>query len=369
MRAGLIIVPLLLFGLQRPAPAQVVPAGGTQGQESAGEWAPPAPDEDGFDWIQLKSGEWLKGRLKALQDEELEFDSDELDRQTFDWEDVIQVRSPRTQDLLFKGRETATGPIWITAGSVIVGLEQPRTFSREVLLGITPGGSRINHWSGDITLSLTTRSGNSSETVYTANAALLRRTPATRLSLDYDGYVSVIEGSDTANSRRLTAEFDYWLSDRLYLVAPYAEAFADPFQNIDLRLTLGVGMGYEIVDTSDLDWSLIGAPAYQVTRFDSSLPGEEDHQESTAFVFISETEWEITERTDFGFEYAGQLTERDSGGLHSHATASFEVDLTRRLDLDISFVWDRVSDPQEGSGGSIPEKDDYRLVVGLGVEF
>jgi len=44
------------------------------------DWVPPA---DKFDWIQLKSGEWLKGRIKAMQDRELEFDSEELEDMTY----------------------------------------------------------------------------------------------------------------------------------------------------------------------------------------------------------------------------------------------------------------------------------------------
>lgn len=28
-------------------------------------WQPPPPPPDDFDWIQLKSGEWLKGRMRA----------------------------------------------------------------------------------------------------------------------------------------------------------------------------------------------------------------------------------------------------------------------------------------------------------------
>jgi len=33
---------------------------------AADDWCPPPPTGDGFDWIQRKSGEWLKGRIKTL---------------------------------------------------------------------------------------------------------------------------------------------------------------------------------------------------------------------------------------------------------------------------------------------------------------
>lgn len=39
---------------------------------AAENWQPPPPSgQDRFDWIELKSGEWLKGRIKSLQDEKL----------------------------------------------------------------------------------------------------------------------------------------------------------------------------------------------------------------------------------------------------------------------------------------------------------
>jgi hypothetical protein len=34
-----------------------------------------------------------------------------------------------------------------------------------------------------------------------------------------------------------------------------------------------------------------------------------------------------------------------------------------------SFVWDRVQEPRPESSGVVPEKDDYRLIVGVGFDF
>ena len=43
------------------------------------EWEPPPPMPDKFDWVQLKSGEWLKGEIKVMYEDSLEFDSEELE--------------------------------------------------------------------------------------------------------------------------------------------------------------------------------------------------------------------------------------------------------------------------------------------------
>ena len=46
------------------------------------------PDEE-YDWIQLTSGEWLKGELIGLFDDKVEFDSEVLDKRYIDIDDVI----------------------------------------------------------------------------------------------------------------------------------------------------------------------------------------------------------------------------------------------------------------------------------------
>ncbi len=45
-------------------------------------WQPPPPMPDDFDWVQMTSGEWLKGEIIAMYEESLEFDSNEFDMQT-----------------------------------------------------------------------------------------------------------------------------------------------------------------------------------------------------------------------------------------------------------------------------------------------
>jgi hypothetical protein len=38
------------------------------------EWEPPPPMPDKFDWVQLKSGKWLKGEIKVMYEGSLEFE-------------------------------------------------------------------------------------------------------------------------------------------------------------------------------------------------------------------------------------------------------------------------------------------------------
>ena len=330
-------------------------------------WVPP---EDGFDWIQLKSGEWLKGQLKAMQDRTLEFNSEELNDLTFDWKDIRQVRSPRALDVLSVAGQMVSGPVTITPEQVTVGVTNASVFPRDQLQSLTPGGSKeANFWSGRGTLGLTLRAGNTRSVEYNAQMHLQRRTPATRLSLDYIGNVSSIDGVESANNHRVNSEFDFWLSQRFYLVLPGVEYYKDPFQNLDHRVTVSLGVGYDLIDRPNLEWNITTGPAYQYAWFNSAEPGELTEKGTAALTFGSRLKWDITHRIKWLLEYRGQYTSKEVGETTHHGVSTLSLELTKRFDLDVSFVWDRISQPKVGSDGIQPKPDDFRLVVGLGVDF
>src|SRR5262245_5822538 len=145
---------------------------------------PPAPDPK-FDWIELKSGEWLKGELIALYEDKLEFDSDELDKMTLDWEDVRQVRTGRIVQVRFVDR-TLTGRLVIDANTVQVVGDTTQQFQRSQLVSITPGEPKErSHWSGNITIGFNLREGNSEQLEANTVASARRRTVDNRVLLDY----------------------------------------------------------------------------------------------------------------------------------------------------------------------------------------
>ena len=330
-------------------------------------WVPPV---DGYDWIQLKSGEWLRGQIKAMQQRQLEFDSEELNDLTFDWKDIRQVRSAHTLDLLFMDGKKAAGPVTITPAEVAVGGAEPRVFSRDQLQSLTPGGSKeLNYWSGMLSVGLTVRAGNTEQLEYNAQARLQRRTPATRFSLDYIGNISSINGVENANNNRVNSEFDLWLSRRFYLILPQIEYYQDPFQNLKARVTAGGGAGYDLVDHPNLEWNISTGPAYQYAWFEPTEPGQPTQSGTAALVFGTRFDWDITQRIGLILEYRGQYTSRQVGETTHHAVGTLSLELTKRFDLDVSLIWDRISNPKVGQDDVQPKPDDFRLVVGLGVHF
>ena len=330
-------------------------------------WVPP---EDSFDWIQLKSGEWLKGKFKALQERELDFDSEEMDFQSFDADKIRQLRTANSVQIKLKSGEVYSGRIMVTPSKVTILGEANREWPRSQLQSLTPAGNRErSFWSGNVSVGLTRRGGNVEETDYSSSAHLQRRNPSTRFTLDYNADYNQVSSVVNDNNWRISARLDTWITNRIYVVLPAMDYYSDPIQNIGDRTTIGAGIAYDIFDKKDLEWTVSVGPGYQWLRYTSALPGEPERREGTALGLSSEFKWDITKDIDWTIQYTGHFASPKAGDTTHHLQSKLSVDLTKRLTIDLSFIWDRTVSPPATADGTRPESDDYRMVFGLGLEF
>jgi putative salt-induced outer membrane protein YdiY len=338
----------------------------------APEWSPSQLREIQHDWIQLKSGEWLKGRFRGMQGDRLSFYSEELDGQEFDWDKILHLHTLKPVELLLLDRTTVTGRVRVNSEHLVINEDAvvPQLFERDAVVAISPGGfSEWDRWSVDIAFGMSFRSGNVDQTDVNSAISLKRVTASTRLGLTYNGYRSVVSDADVADNHRGTLYFDWWLSDRLYWRIAQGELYRDPFQNIAARITAGTGLGYDIFKGKRFDWHVTAGPGAQWVRFSSVTAGQASDAVGPAGFAGTQTEWKVTRRIDFNVGYSVLIAGSDLGGIYQHFEARWEVDLTSLLDLDISFIWDRISDPIPDVNGVRPKPDDFRLVTSLSLEF
>ena len=337
------------------------------------EWIPSAVE---YDWVQLTSEEWLKGEIKGMYKDSLEFDSDKLDLLKIDWEDVRILRSYRPSSVNIEGRGAYFGILEVTEDRVTITSDgQHETFDRSRLISFAPGGeSEWDFWSAKAVLGLDLRAGNTDQVDYTARLSLRRRAPLTRFVLDYIGNLSKTGSKDTdfvetVNNHRITSNFDYY-KDRYFFYTPiFLELYRDPFTNIKLKTTVGAGAGYTLIDDGTTELSIAGGPAYVKTSFISVAAGEASSESTPALVLRTNYDTEVTSSVDFIARYNIVLGNQASGGYSHHAILTLETEITGSLDIDTSFIWDRTSNPAQASDGTIPETDDYRITLGLSYTY
>jgi putative salt-induced outer membrane protein YdiY len=349
--------------------------GPTLAEEEPEPWEPTVPAMPAmpteWDWIQLTSDEWLKGEFIVMFKEQLEFESDELDMLTFDWEDIAQVRTASIMQVRFLNNEIVTGKLYIEGEAVQIITEKGvRDFTKSEILSVTAGVPReINFWSGKVTIGANIRSGNTEQKEINTQARFQRRTVMNRINLDFIGNYNITDDVEAADNQRASGTWDKFISDRLFVTPVFAEYYRDPFQNIEQRWTLGAGVGYDLIDNNKMELSASGGPAYQKTTFSDVEVDSSDSESTPALVLGSMFDWDITGDIDFIWEYRLQITNEETGTYNHHMVTKLEIELTSMLDVDFSWVWDRIQDPRPDSDGDVPEQDDYRLTVGIGFEF
>jgi hypothetical protein len=358
--------------LQRTHPAEANQAATPATTDTnALTWKPPGVGHDGSDWVRLKSGEWLRGKLKYVQNKQVEIDSDEMEIQTFKLKNVSQIYTAKPVFTQFEDREPAYGTVVLSNDVVTVLGDEPFSLTRDMLIGITPSGRRtgIRNWSGDAAVGFSLQSGNTHQTTATASLELARRTPATTFMLDYLGNYSVANGVQNANNNRVNTTYDIRLNKDWFLRPEQTEAYQDILANIDYRLSGGVGAGYYIFDRTGLEWTLAAGPSYQYTKFSTVESGQSDSATTPGLLLESKFNIDITERLTFIQSWQSVFTSKESGQYTHHTVTTLEFEVKHHLDLDVSLIWDYLQNPQIRSDGVVPQKSDLYLTVGLGVRF
>jgi len=334
-------------------------------------WEDLTPTANNFDWVRTRSGEWFKGTIEALYDYKLEFDSEEMGLHTFDFEDITHIKSNQTLSVNIEGLAIFNGIVRLKHDKInIIQGDKEFIFKRSQIVSLAPdNGLEREYWSGKISISLDKRSGNKEQFDYTATATIKRRTSKTRLVLDYLGRISEVNDVKTAQDHRINEKFDIYLSRSFFWTPFFSEFYTDKFQNIKTQYTAGIGAGYSPYHTKKVELDLTAGPAFLYTKHETVQAGQEKEIYSPAAEFRLILDIDISERSDFKYNYLITLTDKNSGQYSHHMIATLENEITTWLDFDISAIWDYIAIPERTASGELPSNDDYQVLVGLGVEF
>jgi len=363
---------LLLFLLLAGCATKVVPLPDYVKKTQTPPFRPPEPSKKNWDWVQLTSDEWLKGEIKYLRDYTLEIDSDELNDLKFEWRKIKVAKSPRLMEVLLSNQATLEGPIAVQDNQVVVKEKDGfAVFPRSELLTMVPGGTNErSYWSGRLSFGFTVRSGNTDQVDLSAAFKMRRRGPKSRVELDYMGAFGSVNGVDTVNNQRLTGRWDLYVARR-WFVTPFGfELYSDPFQNIALRTTPMAGGGYYIFKKglgkqSVCDWDISALAGYRRTEFDSGG----DPSSTVTIGMFTNVDWDITPKLELILSYDIQVGVPDTSDTNQNLTVTLEWDVWSDFELEFTFVWNFVGDPQPDDQGDVPLNSDFRTYFGVGWDF
>ncbi len=327
---------------------------------------------DSFDWVQLVSGEWIKGNIARMRNDKMEFDSDKLDMLHLDLADVSLVHSPQVNTYVFDDRASATGPAVITAEQVIVQTDEgTKTFPRSELESIVEGEKERDWWSMKLRFGLTLNRGNTNQLTYDIKFNTRREDRLTLLDLNYNATFGKTNGVQNVNRQLGEFLFNVFLGSRWWVTPAFGQFFNDRFQNIKFRATPAAGAGVHIFDKPKVKWDFMTGIGYQYLNALAPAAGTKNPQNDAFIPLYTYWDFDITGDIDFTVSWLTNLVVTTIGNTNHTGKADLSVELTSVIDLDLAFLYLRTEQPVQPADPALPaiEKNDYQLVVGISLEL
>lgn len=215
-------------------------------------------------------------------------------------------------------------------------------------------------WSGRVNFGASLQTGNTEKDGITADAEIkaeLDDKQSVRLKAEINREKD--EGTITEDNRSLDALYDHFFAPQWFFNAT-AGLEQDDIANLDLRTTLGAGLGYQPYKSDALNLQMVLGPTYLHEDFEN---GNTDDS-ITARWALEYNQKVLDERFDLFHDHEIFIPSDDTGAFLLESKTGVRVPITAGIIASgqIDFDWD--NDPEPGI-----VEDDTKYALKLGYEW
>jgi hypothetical protein len=323
---------------------------------------------DDSDWIGTTSGEWVRGNIDSMREDNMEFDSDEFGALDINMREVAEVHAASVNTYVFDDRSALVGPAMLTTTQIAVQTETGVVVRpRSELSRIIEGGAReLDNWSLDLDLGLGLNRGNSNQLDLNMRVDLTREDRRTLSELGY--FLNLGYADRALNVARHVVAFRnrVWLS-RLWFVEPIVgQLLSDRFQDIRFRAQPAATGGVRFLRIpSKALWDLAVGFGYQYNRLLDPAPGVENPANDGLTRFETRARFDFTPDVYLTLMWVTNLTFTTLGNTNHTGFAELFFEVTNILGLQASFLYLRTEEPRQRANGTFPLKNDYFFTLGV----
>lgn len=321
------------------------------------------------DELVLKNGDRLSGKIVHLVEGKMVFKSDVAgevtvsltDIQTFGSDDPITVNLKDNTG--FKQRVlSAEAGRFAVEGSEDLKAQQ---FAVADIVSINPPPKPIPKWTGDVSAGITSTHGNTKTEMMSANANATKRTEQDRVTASADYAKGEQEDPDTGETVtiedwwRAKAKYDYFFSKKGYgyLDGRYEK---DAVAALDRRVIVGVGGGYQWIESDDMNFSTEFGLASLYEKFDNQTDSNSEISFQVGYIFDKKLAKNIKLTHDL--TYYPAIDKFSDYFLTS--TAGIRADFTERIFANFKTIFNYDATPAIDRGSS-----DVKYFLGIGYRF
>ena len=226
------------------------------------------------DRIELKNGSVIIGDIVAKEGDTLTVKTDFAGQIPVAWSQVAGIETDGEDKFMLKDRTVieaeatpgGNGTLALSGQSVSTTAPIPMAEVDYINppLYITGEGVRVT---GRANLGLTMNRGNTDNDQLLYDVESIIRSIKNRFTAGATGETKKEDGIETARNNRVYGKYDHFLTEKWYAYGN-ADAEEDKFKDLNLRTTIGGGMGYQFFETSERSLSLEGGFTYVNNDYD-----------------------------------------------------------------------------------------------------
>lgn len=225
-------------------------------------------------------------------------------------------------------------------------------------------------WRGTGGAALALTSGNSDTRALNLNLDLYSATAIDKITLGgaINYGTSKSGGVTTTNTNKWagTGQYDYNLSPKTFVFGKLGLE-GDELIDLNLRTTVGAGLGYKLIESKPLNFTVFGGVGYSTDKYDTPrfIDGRRDTTFSRSSLLLGEeSSHQLSDTT--AFKQRLELYPGLSGDKAqiSKFTAGLSVAMSSTLSLNVGFTNNYNSKPPAGF-----KKNDAAFVTGINVKL
>jgi len=220
-------------------------------------------------------------------------------------------------------------------------------------------------WTGDISVGITSTHGNTTTEMFSANASFRKRTEKDRTTVSTDYAKGTQKDQNTGEDVtiedwwRAKGKYDYFFSKKMYgyLDGRYEK---DAIAELDRRVIIGLGAGYQWIESDDMNFSSEFGLASLYEKYDNQTDSNSEISLQLGYNFDTKLRKNIKLVHDLTYYPAiGKFSDyylTTTGGIRADFTETFFLTLKAILNFDAT--------PAIGA-----HKTDVKYFLGLGYRF
>jgi len=316
-------------------------------------WGQASADE-----VWLKNGDRLTGKVVSLDAGTLVFKTSYAGDLSIQWGEVVNLKTDEPIKVVLGDETTAQGPVSPSdSGKVKVKAEQvaePVTVDLANIKTINPKPPLRTNFRANVGFSMT--DGNTNTQDIYADAEFMARTLQNRYTIG--GLYKRSEDEDVKTEDKALGymKYDHFFAKKWYAYAN-ATGEQDEFKDLDLRVTLGVGVGYQFIETDRTNLSVEGGVSY----VDENYILAEDNSFMAGRWALKFDHFLLPKSLQYFLYHTGLQSVEDSDDLILFTQTGFRIPFYKNLNITAQFNWEYDKSPSPGK-----KESDYTYLLTFG---